>query len=53
MAKFVTLKMVEKLKRSNVIVEIKMAELKQNNNSKQPDRKDALWKPHFTLEINQ
>ena len=30
-----------------------MAELNENENSKQPDRPDAVWKLYFTLEINE
>ena len=30
-----------------------MAELNQNQNSKQPDRPDAMRKLYFTLEINK
>ena len=31
----------------------KMAKLNQNQNSKQPDRPNALWKLYFTLEITE
>ena len=40
------------LKNRDFILESKMAELNQNQNSKQPDRPDAVWKLYFTLEIN-
>ena len=30
-----------------------MAELNQNQNSKQQDQPDAKWKLYFTLEINE
>ena len=42
-----------RLKKSDIILESKMAELNQNKNSKQPDRPDAMWKLYFTLEINE
>ena len=32
---------------------IKMVELNQNKNPKQPDRPDVVWKLCFTLEINE
>ena len=41
------------LKKSNFILESKMAELNQNKNSKQLDRPDAVRKLYFTLEINE
>ena len=41
------------LKNNDLISENKMAELNQNNNSKQPDQPDAAWKLYFTLEINE
>ena len=31
----------------------KMAEPNKNQNSKQPDQPDAMWKLYFTLEINE
>ena len=34
-------------------IESKMADLNQNQNSKQPDPPDAVWKLHFTLKINE
>ena len=37
----------------NIILKIKIAELNQNKNSKQPDLPDAVWKLCFTLEINE
>ena len=43
---------VYRLKNSNFILESKMAELNQNQNSKQPDRPDTLWKLYFTLKMN-
>ena len=42
MDKLDTLGLIERLKNSNFILESKMAELNQNQNSKQPDRPDAL-----------
>ena len=42
-----------RLKNSNFILESKMAELNQNENSKQLDRPDAVRKLYFTLEINE
>ena len=44
---------VYRLKNSNFILESKMAEQNQNQNSKQPDRPDTLWKLYFTLQINE
>ena len=41
MDKLVTLGLVERLKNSDFVLETKMAELNQNN-SKQPDRPDAV-----------
>ena len=46
-----TLELVERLKNSDFILETKMAEL--NQNSKQPDRPDAVWKFYFTLQISE
>ena len=40
-------------KNSDFILEKKMLELNQNENSKQPDRPDALWKLKFTVKINE
>ena len=40
-------------KNSDFILESKMAELNQNQNSKEPDRPDAVWKLYFTSEINE
>ena len=40
---------VERLKNSDFILESKIVELNQNENSKQPD---AVWKLYFSLEIN-
>ena len=42
-----------KLKNSSFILESKMAELNQNQNSKQPDQPDAVWKRYFNLEVNE
>ena len=42
MDKLVTLGLVERLKNSDLILKIKMPELNQNKNSKQPDRPDAV-----------
>ena len=44
---------VHSLKNSNFILESKMGELNQNQNSKQPDQPDAVWRLYFTLEINE
>ena len=41
------------LRNSNLILESKKAELNQNQNLKQPDRPDAVWKLCFTLGINK
>ena len=53
MDKLETLGLVKKLKNSDFILESKMEDLNQNQNSKQPDRPDALWKLYFALEINE
>ena len=53
MDKLVTLRLVERLKICNFILETKMAELNKNKNLKQPDRPDPVWKLYFTLEINE
>ena len=45
--------LVHMLKNSNFILESKKLELNQNQNSKQPDWPDAVWKLYFTLEINE
>ena len=42
-----------RVKNSDFILESKTTELKQNDNSKQPDRPDAVWKFYLTLEINE
>ena len=42
-----------RLKNSDFILEGKMMELNQNENSKQLDRPDAVRKLYFTLEINE
>ena len=44
---------VYRLKNSDLLLESKMAELNQNQKSKQPDRPDTVWKLYFTLEINE
>ena len=44
---------VHRLTISDFILESKIAELNQNQNSKQPDQTDAAWKLHFTSEINE
>ena len=44
---------VYRLKNSDFILESKMAELDQNKNSKQLDGPDTVWKPYFTLKINE
>ena len=45
--------LVEKLKNRDFSLKSKMAELNQNNNSKQPHQPDAGWKLYFTSEINE
>ena len=40
-------------KKSDFILQSKMAELNQNQSSKQSDWLDAAWKLYFTLEINE
>ena len=42
-----------RLKNGDFILESKIAELNQNEKSKQPDRLDAVGKVYFTLEINE
>ena len=42
-----------RLKNSDFILASKMAESNQNENSKQPDWPDAVWKHYLTLEINK
>ena len=42
-----------KLKDSDFILKIKIAELNQNKISKQPDRSDVVLKICFNLEINE
>ena len=44
---------IHRLRNSYFISESKMAKLNQNQNSKQPDGPDAVWKLYFTLEINE
>ena len=41
------------LKNGDFILGSEMAELNQNNNTKQLDRSDAVTKLYFTLEINE
>ena len=43
---------LDRLKNNDLSLESKMAELNRNENSKQPDPPDAVWKLYFTLEIN-
>ena len=38
---------------SGFILKSKMAELNQNQNSKQSERPDAVWKLYFSFEINE
>ena len=40
---------VHKLKNSDFLLESEMAELNQNQNSKQSDRPNAVWKKLFCL----
>ena len=42
-----------RLKNSDFILEIKMAKLNQNKNSKQPDQPDAMRRLYFILEVNE
>ena len=42
-----------RLKNDDFILDSKMAELNQNQNSKQLDRPDAVRKLYFTFEINE
>ena len=42
-----------KLKNTDFILESKMVELNQNQNSKQPNQPDTVWKFYFTFEINE
>ena len=42
-----------RLKNSDFILESKMTELNQNQNSKQLDRPDAVRKVYFILELNE
>ena len=44
---------VHKLKNRDFILVSKMAELNKNENSKQPDQPNAVWKLYFTLEISE
>ena len=44
---------VHNLKNSDFILESKMAELNQNQNSKQLNRPDVVWKLFFNLEISE
>ena len=44
---------VHSLKNSDFILESRKAELNQNENSKQPDRLDTVWKPYFTFKVNK
>ena len=48
MDKLVTLGLVERLRSDDFILKSEMAELNQNKNSKQPDRKLC-----FTMEMNR
>ena len=41
------------LKNSDFILKSEMVELNQNKNSNQPEQSDGVWKPYFTLEINE
>ena len=38
---------------SDFILEIKIVQLNQNENSKQPDRRDVEWNIFLTLKINE
>ena len=53
MDKLAMVGLVERLKKSDFILETKMAELNHNKNPKQPDWPDVVWKLYFTLEINE
>ena len=45
--------MVERLKNSYFTSESRIGELNQNQNSKQQDWPDTVWKLYYILEINQ
>ena len=45
--------MVERLKDSYFTSESRIGELNQNQNSKQSDWPDAVWKLYYILKINQ
>ena len=49
MRKLVMLGLAERLKDSDFILECKIAELKQNKNSKKPNLPDAVWKLLFHI----
>ena len=51
MDKLVTLRLVERLKNSDFILESKMKEVNQNQNSKQPNWPDAMWKLYCTYNF--
>ena len=40
-------------RKSDFVLESKMAKLNQNKNSKQLDWPDAVWNLHFALKINE
>ena len=44
---------VHRLKNTDFILESKKVELNQNQNSKQPNQPDAVWKLYFTSKINE
>ena len=44
---------LHRLRSNDFILESKMAELNQNENSKQPDPWSTVWKPYFNLGINE
>ena len=48
-----TLGLVERLKNSDFILETKIAELNQNQNSKQPDRPNAVFTQHLFSLANK
>ena len=47
------LRLVERLKNKDFLLEIKMAELNQNKISKQPDQPEIPCETSFILEINE
>ena len=44
---------MDKLETLELVQRLKINDLNQNKNSKQPDRPDTVWKLYFALEINE